>query len=227
MRMRKKKNLIPRMERCSRVYVQDGFALRGRWRETLMPEAKELRVELGCGKGKFTAETAAQHPDILFVAIEKVADALVVAMERAAGLGLKNAFFLVGDAELLAEYFAPDEADRLYINFCDPWPRNPHAKRRLTHRGFLELYRQVLKDGGQVEFKTDNAPLFSFSVREFPRAGYELREVTDNLHAAGPQGVMTDYEERFYAEGVPIHRCVGVKQFRAPSGAGAPIGPSE
>lgn len=227
MRMRKKKNLIPRMERCAGVYVQDGFALRGKWRETLMPGARELRVELGCGKGKFTAGTAAQHPDILFVAIEKVADALVVAMERAMELGLKNAFFLVGDAELLAEYFAPDEVDLIYINFCDPWPRNPHAKRRLTHRGFLELYRKVLRCGGRVEFKTDNAPLFAFSLREFPKAGYELREVTGNLHAAGPRGVMTDYEERFYAEGVPIHRCVGVKQFRAPAGADDPSGPSE
>ena len=215
MRMRKKKNLIPRLERCAAVQVRDGVALRGKWRETLMPEAREVRVELGCGKGRFTAETARENPDCLLIAIEKVADALVVAMERAAELGLKNVFFMEGDALLLPEYFSADEVDLIYINFCDPWPRNPHAKRRLTHRGFLELYRRVLKDGGRVEFKTDNTPLFTFSVREFPKAGYELREVTDDLHAQGPQGVMTDYEERFYAEGVPIHRCVGVKLPRA------------
>lgn len=96
MRMRKKKNLIPRMEKCAACQVKDGFALRGHWRETLMPQAAELRVELGCGKGRFTAETARQNPDILFIAIEKVPDALVVAMERATALELKNVFFVVG-----------------------------------------------------------------------------------------------------------------------------------
>ena len=96
MRMRKKKNLIPRMERCAPCRVQDGFALKGRWREALMPSARELRLELGCGKGRFTAETARRHPDILFIAIEKVPDALVVAMERAMDMELKNVFFVVG-----------------------------------------------------------------------------------------------------------------------------------
>ena len=121
MRMRKKKNLIPRMEKCAPCHVKDGFALRGRWREELMPGASELRVELGCGKGRFTAETARLNPDILFIAIEKVPDALVVAMERAMALDLKNVFFVVGDAALLPDYFAPGEADLIYINFCDPW----------------------------------------------------------------------------------------------------------
>ena len=211
MRMRKKKNLIPRMERCAPCRVQDGFALRGRWREALMPSARELRLELGCGKGRFTAETARRHPDILFIAIEKVPDALVVAMERAMDLGLKNVFFVVGDAALLPDYFAPDEVDRVYINFCDPWPSNRHAKRRLTHRDFLNIYRQVLRTGGEIHFKTDNRPLFEFSLLEFPRAGYALSEVTRNLHENGPRGVMTDYEAKFFAQGLPIHRCVGTK----------------
>ena len=211
MRMRKKKNLIPRMERCGACHVQDGFALRGRWRETLMPQASELRLELGCGKGRFTVETARLHPDVLFIAIEKVPDALVVAMERAMDLGLKNVFFVVGDAALLPDYFAPDEVDRVYINFCDPWPSNRHAKRRLTHRDFLNIYRQVLRTGGEIHFKTDNRPLFEFSLLEFPRAGYALSEVTRNLHENGPRGVMTDYEAKFFAQGLPIHRCVGTK----------------
>ena len=211
MRMRKKKNLIPRMERCAACHVRDGFALKGRWREELMPAAAELHLELGCGKGRFTAETARQNPDTLFVAIEKVPDALVVAMERATALELKNVFFVVGDAALLPDYFAPDEVDRIYINFCDPWPSTGHAKRRLTHRGFLEGYRKVLKMGGQVHFKTDNRPLFEFSVLEFPKAGYALSEVTRDLHADGPCGVMTDYEAKFHAEGIPINRCVGTK----------------
>ena len=211
MRMRKKKNLIPRMERCAACHVQDGFSMRGHWRERLMPGARELRVELGCGKGRFTVETARQNPEVLFIAIEKVPDALVVAMERAMDLGLKNVFFVVGDAALLPDYFAPDEVDRVYINFCDPWPSNRHAKRRLTHRDFLNIYRQVLRTGGEIHFKTDNRPLFEFSLLEFPRAGYALSEVTRNLHENGPRGVMTDYEAKFFAQGLPIHRCVGTK----------------
>ena len=211
MRMRKKKNLIPRMDRCAPCHVRDGFALKGRWREALMPGAREVHVELGCGKGRFTAGTAAEHPDVLFIAIEKVPDALVVAMERAMDLGLKNVFFVVGDAALLPDYFAPDEVDRVYINFCDPWPSNRHAKRRLTHRDFLNIYRQVLRTGGEIHFKTDNRPLFEFSLLEFPRAGYALSEVTRNLHENGPRGVMTNYEAKFFAQGLPIHRCVGTK----------------
>ena len=199
------------MDRCAPCHVRDGFALRGRWREALMPGARALHVELGCGKGRFTAGTAAEHPDVLFIAIEKVPDALVVAMERAMDLGLKNVFFVVGDAALLPDYFAPDEVDRVYINFCDPWPSNRHAKRRLTHRDFLNIYRQVLRTGGEIHFKTDNRPLFEFSLLEFPRAGYALSEVTRNLHENGPRGVMTDYEAKFFAQGLPIHRCVGTK----------------
>ena len=217
MRMRKKKNLIPRMEKCAAVHVRDGFALKGKWRETLMPEAAELRLELGCGKGRFTVETARQHPEILFIAIEKVPDAMVIAMERAAALELKNVFFVVGDAALVPDYFAPGEVDLIYINFCDPWPPKGQAKRRLTHRGFLASYRKVLHPGGEIHFKTDNGPLFAFSLEEFPAAGYALSQVTDNLHENGPQGVMTDYEAKFYAEGLPIHRCVAAMLPTAPS----------
>ena len=99
--------------------------------------------------------------------------------------------------------------DRIYVNFCDPWPSKRHAKRRLTHGNFLKLYRQVLKMGGQIHFKTDNQPLFEFSVEELPKFGFELSEVTRNLHENGPVGVMTDYEAKFHELGQPINRCVG------------------
>ena len=113
-----------------------------------------------------------------------------------------------GDAARLRDYFAPDEVDQMYINFCDPWPSNRHAKRRLTHGNFLRLYRQVLKMGGQIHFKTDNQDLFTFSVEELPLFGFELSEVTRDLHANGPVGVMTDYEAKFHEQGLPICRCV-------------------
>lgn len=209
MRMRKKPNLIPRMERCEACLIRDPEARRGNWRE-LLPEARELRLELGCGKGRFTAETAAQAPEVLFIAVERVPDAMVIAMERVTELGLKNVFFVDGDAAKLPEYFAPEEVDLIYINFCDPWPTNRHAKRRLTHVDFLLKYRQVLSTKGEIHFKTDNKNLFEWSLFQFPRAGYELSEVTRDLHAGGIRGVMTDYEEKFHALGTPIGRCVGV-----------------
>ena len=155
MRMRRKKNLVPRMEACGQWLIRDPKAQRGHWRE-LMPGAKELRLELGCGKGRFTCQTAAADPDVLFIAVERVPDAMVMAMEKARSLALTNVFFVDADAAELPEFFAPDEVDLIYINFCDPWPPKRHAKRRLTHRDFLLRYRQVLRDGGEIHFKTDN-----------------------------------------------------------------------
>ena len=217
MRMRKKPNLLPRMERCGRLLIDTSekpFACRGHWRE-LMPNARGLHLELGCGKGRFTVETAARNPDILHIAVERVPDAMVIAMERASELGLTNVFFVDDDARRLPELFEPDEVDRIYVNFCDPWPGHRHSKRRLTAVGFLELYRQVLKDGGQIHFKTDNRDLYEWSLFQFPKAAFELSEVTRNLHEHGICGVMTDYEEKFHNMGTPINRCVGTKLFRA------------
>jgi len=217
MRMRKKPNLLPRMERCGHLLIDTSekpFARRGHWRE-LMPQATELHLELGCGKGRFTVETAAQNPDVLHIAVERVPDAMVIAMERANELGLTNVFFVDDDARRLPELFAMNEVDRIYINFCDPWPGHRHSKRRLTAVGFLELYRQVLRDGGQIHFKTDNRDLYEWSLFQFPKAAFELSQVTRNLHEHGICGVMTDYEEKFHNMGTPINRCVGTKLFRA------------
>ncbi|WP_454941183.1 tRNA (guanosine(46)-N7)-methyltransferase TrmB [Evtepia sp.] len=221
MRMRRKKNLIPRMEACADWLIRDPQALRGQWR-SLLPGARELRVELGCGKGRFTCETAAGEPEVLFVAVERVPDAMVMAMERARDQGLKNVFFVDADAAGLPDFFAPGEVDRLYINFCDPWPTKRHAKRRLTHRNFLLKYRQVLQEGGEIHFKTDNTGLFAFSLEEFPAGGFQPTQVTDDLHGAGVQGVMTDYEAKFHAMGTPIHRCVAVKGELPPQPAESP-----
>ena len=216
MRMRKKPNLIPRMERCADYQIKDPQNWQGHWRDLLAPEC-QLRLELGCGKGRFTCETAAAEPEVLFIAIERVPDAMVIAMERAKAMGLTNVRFIDADVANLQSYFAPDEVERIYINFCDPWPTNRHAKRRLTHPDFLERYRGVLRDGGEIHFKTDNRGLFEWSLFQFPKAGYELREVTRDLHANGICGIMTDYEEKFHNLGTPINRCVGVKLHREKS----------
>ena len=210
MRMRKKKNLVPRMERCGNFLIQEPYSMVGKWRQ-LMPDAREVRLELGCGKGRFTAGTASQERDVLFIAVEMVPDAMVVAMERCVRAGLTNVYFVDANADQLPYFFAPGEIDRIYLNFSDPWPGNRHAKRRLTHGNFLKLYRQVLKMGGQIHFKTDNQPLFEFSVEEIPRFGFTLSEVTRNLHEHGPVGVMTDYEAKFYEQGLPINRLVATQ----------------
>lgn len=211
MRMRKKPNLIPRMERCARVWITDPEEHQGHWRE-LMPEAKALHVELGCGKGRFTAETAASMPDTLFIAVERVPDAMVIAMERVCAQELHNVFFVDGDVAQLTSFFALGEVDRIYINFCDPWPGNRHAKRRLTHPNFLQLYRQVLAEKGAIHFKTDNHDLFEWSLLQFPQASFSLQAVTRDLHANGICGVMTDYEEKFHQLGTPINRCEAVME---------------
>jgi tRNA (guanine-N7-)-methyltransferase len=197
------------MERCADIWVREPETYRGHWRD-LMPQATALRLEVGCGKGKFTVETAAAEPDVLLIAVERVPEALVMAMEKAKAMDLHNVFFISEDVARLEELFAPGEIDLLYINFCDPWPHKKHAPRRLTHRGFLEKYRRVLKPDGQIHFKTDNAGLFEFSLVEFAESGWELRNVTRNLHENGPVGIMTGYEEKFYQLGTPINRCEAV-----------------
>lgn len=194
------------MEAASAVWVREPEQYRGRWRE-LMPEARELHLEIGCGKGKFTVEMAALHPEVLFLAVERVKEAMLLGMERAVAMGLKNVFFLSVDAALLDTLFAPGEADRIYLNFCDPWPRSKNAKRRLTYHTFLEKYRAVLRPEGEIHFKTDNAGLFAWSLEEFERYGYPVKNVIDDLHRDGVVGVMTGYEEKFHALGTPIHRC--------------------
>ena len=206
MRMRKRNNLAPRMEACSAIWLRDAKKLRGNWR-SLMPDARELRVEVGCGKGKFTVETAAADPDVLLIAIERVNEAMLLGMERALEMGLKNVFFLSLDAAEIEEYFADGEVDLLYLNFCDPWPRKKNAKRRLTFRTFLEKYKKILRKDGEIHFKTDNSPLFEWSLEEFAACSLEIRNLTRNLHENGPVGIMTGYEEKFYQLGTPINRC--------------------
>ena len=197
------------MEACSDIWIRNPEELRGKW-HTLYPEAREIRLEVGCGKGKFTAETAAAEPDILLIAMERVPEAMVMAMEKVKNMGLHNVFFIGEDVARAAELFAPVEVDLLYINFCDPWPHKKHAPRRLTHQGFLELYKKILKPGAEIHFKTDNASLFDFSLEQFQLSGYQLKNVTHDLHKDGPVGIMTGYEEKFYGLGTPICRCEAV-----------------
>ena len=206
MRMRKKANLEPRMAACADWQVTDPAALKGNWRSR-KPDCAALWVELGCGKGKFTVETAAANPEVLLIAVERCREAMVMAMEKAKAMGLTNVLFVDMDAALLEGCFALGEIDRIFLNFPDPWPRSKNAKRRLTYRSFLKIYTRVLRDGGEIHFKTDNAKLFDFTLEELEALGLETRNLTRNLHENGVVGIMTGYEEKFHALGTPINRC--------------------
>lgn len=210
MRMRKRHNLAPRMEACAAYLIESPADYRGHWLERF-PDFVGLQVELGCGKGRFTVETGAAMPDTLLLAIEKVPDAMILAMERARDRGLANVRFMDFDAANLAAIFAPGEVERLYLNFSDPWPKSRDAKFRLTAPGFLRLYADVLPLGGQIHFKTDNTPLFDWSLEQLAAEGWALSQVTRDLHQNGPVGVMTDYEAKFYADGLKINRLVATR----------------
>lgn len=210
MRMRKRPNLAPRMERCAELLIEQPESLRGRWREEF-PGYKQLRLELGCGKGRFTADTAQANPDILFVALERVPDAMIIAMERVKALGLANVRFIDGDAANILAMFAPGEVELIYINFCDPWPKSRDAKLRLTAPGFLRLYADALPAGGQIHFKTDNTPLFDWSAEQLAAEGWEISALTHDLHQNGAAGFMTDYEAKFCAAGMKINRIEATK----------------
>ena len=220
--MRKRANLDKRMERCAALLIGEPETLRGRWLESF-PGYGRLYLELGCGKGRFTADTAETLPDTLYVALERVPDAMILAMERVARRGIENVRFLDADAKNLKEMFADGEVARLYINFCDPCPKSRDAKLRLTAPGFLRLYGDLLPVGGQIHFKTDNNPLFRWSAAQLEAEGWELSELTEDLHAGGIVGVMTDYEAKFTAQGMKINRLVATKTAATKGTAAGPV----
>ncbi len=221
MRMRKKPNLQPRMEKCAAVQIMQPEALRGHWHEQFPDKA--LWLEIGCGKGRFTVGTAQENPDIELLALEKVEDALVIAMERACGAQTDNVRFISMDALRLRELFAPCEVGRIFVNFCDPWPKSRDAKHRLTSPNFLRIYADILPLGGEVCFKTDNLPLFEWSLEQIKAEGWEVRDITNDLHAGGEGGVMTDYECKFREMGVKTNRLVAVRTAQTKCGASGEV----
>jgi tRNA (guanine-N7-)-methyltransferase len=211
--MRKKPNLIPRMERVSALREDSPAENAGQWLAKMSAAAQTplsaLYLELGCGKGAFTRRLAEENPQAAIVAVEMSPEAVVVAMERMLEEPkAANSRFILGDARGLAEFFAAGEVDRIYINFSDPWHKARHAKRRLTSPDFLALYRRILAPGGEILFKTDNVPLFEYSLETFPAAQFTLEFVTRNLHENGIAELMTDYETKFHAAGVPINKLI-------------------
>ena len=172
-----------------------------------------IHIEIGMGKGRFLMELAAKNPDINYVGIEKYSSVLIRALEKMSEMEtpLANIRFVRMDAEAITKVFGAGEVDRIYLNFSDPWPKDRHAKRRLTSRQFLARYDQILKPDGVLEFKTDNRDLFTFSLEEVSEAGWTLKASTFDLHndpVLNEGNIMTEYEEKFSSKGNPICKMI-------------------
>lgn len=206
MRARNRKGLKRRIALCTDVTVQAPEENRGKW-NAVFGNDNPIHLEIGCGKGKFIAEMAALHPNINFIAMERVENIIILAMEKVKNAELPNVRFLQTEAHRLPEFFETGEISRIYLNFSDPWPKNRHAKRRLTSEKFLPLYRKVLADGGAIWMKTDNRALFDYSIESFEENGFLLQNVCYDLHHSSfPDNIMTEYEQNFSSKGFPIHR---------------------
>ncbi len=203
----------------SRFCIGNPETYKGQWNRFFQND-NPLRIEIGMGKGQFILTQAQMHQDINYLGLERYESVMYRAVQRLeAEEGTEeyqNLRLICCDAVDLAEFFEKDEIEGIYLNFSDPWPKARHAKRRLTSRRFLNIYEKVLKEGGFVEFKTDNVDLFAFSKEELKEAdNWTIEELTEDLHAAGQEAkpllidnVQTEYEDKFVAEGKPIHKLI-------------------
>ena len=187
--------------------IQNPVEYKGCWEEAFGTK-RPLYLEIGMGKGRFISELAVKNPQNNYLGIEKFSSVLVRALDKRKELEVDNLLFLRMDAEEIVDIFEKDEVDGIYLNFSDPWPKDRHAKRRLTSDRFLARYAQVLKPEGKVIFKTDNRELFDFSLEQAQEAGWKILNYTYDLHHSEyvEGNIMTEYEERFSKEGKPICR---------------------
>lgn len=211
MRMRKKKHGAERIEACSELIIQNTVISTENSPEIFKNDKNlqgTLWLEIGCGKGDFVCGMAGRHPYVNFIALERIPDVAMLAMEKCKSRELTNVRFIIGNVAKLWDVFSDHSVDRIYLNFSDPWPKAGHAKRRLTHRDFLEQYKRILKPGGAIFFKTDNRGLFDFSLDEFRECGFRLENLTYDLHNSeyNADNIETEYERNFSAKGFSINR---------------------
>lgn len=192
--------------------IQQPEQMKGKWAEVFQND-HPIHIEVGMGKGQFIIEMARRNPEVNYIGIEKYSSVLVRAVEKLEDFEQYNLRLIRMDAENIEEVFDKDEVDRIYLNFSDPWPKDRHAKRRLTSTRFLERYDNILTPEGRVMFKTDNKDLFDFSLEQVEEAGWILENHTHDLHHSeyNEGNVMTEYEEKFSAKGNPICRLVAYR----------------
>ena len=212
MRMRKKKHSAERLAACEKYLFKPEEKLSdpaGAIGEGL----SEVFLEIGAGKGGFACAMAERHTDAAYFAMERVTDCVVICAEKASSgeYGeLSNLRFVIDTADNLMHIFERGTVDGIFLNFSDPWPKKGYAKRRLTHRKYLAVYMNLLKDGGTLRFKTDNTGLFEFSLEEIEAMGLSPEVVTRDLHASewNEENIMTEYEKNFSEQGMKINMLI-------------------
>lgn len=216
MRMHKKKHLEERLAVCTNLIdtppVTKDFReelLRKEYLdlEALFGNKNPLHLEIGCGKGQFACAAAARYPELNFLAVEINRNVLADACSKGLERGLSNLVFLHCGAEVLPKYLRPGTAQRIYLNFSCPFPKKTYANRRLTNPRYLEIYKDLLVPGGEIHQKTDNMHFFEYSIEQFSRCGYRIKNVSLDLHNSGfAENIETEYEHKFASAGAPIYR---------------------
>ena len=203
MRMRRKKHGQERLSACGELILPESITPS----DEIFGNTAPVHLEIGCGKGDFVCGMAEKHPDINFIAIERISDVLMLAAEKVKAKGLKNVRLAVMNAANLAERIAPHSIERIYLNFSDPWPKKGYAKRRLTYKAFLDIYKTLLEENGSIFVKTDDTGLYEFSLTELSENGFTITDKTTDLHASGyaNDNVMTEYERNFTSSGKKIN----------------------
>lgn len=192
--------------------IQEPKEMKGKW-DSVFGNRNPIHIEVGMGKGRFIMELAQRNPQINYIGIERYSTVLLKALQKREQLPVSNICFMCIDAKELGEIFEKGEVEKIYLNFSDPWPKDRHAKRRLTSPQFMAVYDQVLAEDGDVEFKTDNRGLFDYSLESIPEAGWKVKEHTFDLHHSPMAGgnVMTEYEEKFSSRGQAICKLTAVR----------------
>ncbi|UCZ52329.1 tRNA (guanosine(46)-N7)-methyltransferase TrmB [Bacillus shivajii] len=206
MRLRNKPWASEMIANHPQIVEPDPKNWKGRWSE-LFENDHPLHVEVGTGKGRFVTRMGEQYPERNIIGVEKFDSVIITGVERLIENPQENVRLLKEDVNEITDFFGEKEVDRLYINFTDPWPKNRHAKRRLTHEGFLQKYAEILKEDGEIHFKTDNQGLFEYSIESMTNFGFKLKNVSLDLHKSEMKdNVMTEYEEKFSSKGMRIYR---------------------
>lgn len=203
MRLRKKWWARPELE-SSNIFVNNPREIKGKWKQEFKNN-NPIHLELGCGRGRFLVQKALKHPDINHIAVDLKDEVLVYALRKVKEVEpeIQNARIVALNISFIADLFEKDEIEKIYINFCNPWPKDRHNKRRLTHTKFLTEYKKFLRKGSQVWFKTDDKDLFEASLEYFKESGFRLDFVSYDLHNSDfEDNVMTEYETKFTALGM-------------------------
>ena len=212
MRRRKKKGSdIKLLSYSDYVIKGDYISHKGEWNK-IFKNDNPIHAEFGTGRGKFLTTHAKNNPDINYIAMEVKEEVLLKAVEKAAEANLTNIVFVWGDVNNILDYFEEGELSRIYINFCDPWPKKRWAKRRLTHSNYLEKYYNILNEDGEIHFKSDNEKLFEFTLNEICKNKWNLKNISlDLANNEDFENITTEYEDKFMSQGLKIYRCEAKK----------------